>query len=224
MKDIFNYLRENKLEKAFDLLAEMYTQNPNDYSDLVVFMQRYNKLKKDVFMGVISRSEEQLTENKLIYDTVNYLNKFSESNSEQKEPRLEVIKDIILENSLENALIELNQLYSEYSKSNYILLAYASLELRKGLNNIGGLQVNQRFTELFEILKENDPLTYKTTFCLMLIYKLDYYDFWELPLPVDYIFKYNSYIGPSRLIKEFLVKMKISSKAKKEVKFIHKAM
>jgi len=224
MKEIFNHLRDNELERAFDLLAKMYTRNPDDYSDLVVFMQRYNKLKKDVYMGVISRSEEQLTENKLIYDTVSYLNKFSRPNSEQKEPRLEVIKNIILENSLENAFIELNQLYSEYSKSNFILLAFASLELRKGLNNIGGLQVNQRFTELFEILKENDPLTYKTTFCLMLIYKLDYYDVWELPLPVDYIFKYNSYIGSSRLIREFLVKMKLSSKARKEVKFIHKAM
>lgn len=224
MEDIFNYLKANELNKAFDLLAKVYSQKPNHYSDLVVLINRYNKLKKDVFMGVIAHKDEQVTENKLVYDTVNYLNTFLSPELEKKEPRLEVIQEIILDNPLEEAFIELDYLSSEYPESRYIPLAFASLELRKGLNKMSGSLVNQRFAELYQVLQENNPMTYKTAFCLMLIYKYDYYDAWELPLPVIFTSKYNSYIGSSQLVREFLVKMKLSSKAKKEVKFIYKSM
>lgn len=97
MEQIFKYLKENELDKAFNLLAKIHDKNPNNYSDLIVLVNRYNKLKKDVFMGVISHNEELIVENKLIYDTTNYLNKFLNAEFEKKEPRLEVVLEIILD-------------------------------------------------------------------------------------------------------------------------------
>lgn len=222
MKAILELLGERKLDVAFQLLKNAYQANPKKWKDALILLSRYQKISDDSVKGILSYTDQTIVENNLINDTLKYLQQLESGEESVPEPSLHVVGEIVNENSLEQAIEDFRGLQRDFPGSTLVDLAQSALDIRKGLNTVSRDTVDNGFDRLHKILRTNNTEYYKTAFCLMLVYKIEFYESWNIPLPTHFDFTYNTYIGASLLLRDFLVKLKLSPQAKNEIRNVYK--
>ncbi|MGH1366739.1 MAG: toll/interleukin-1 receptor domain-containing protein [Calditrichia bacterium] len=143
-------------------------------------------------------------------------------NLKSQEYPINKVLNTLRENDIENAEKKLLSIQKDYHECHNIIIGLASIDIKKGLRNLLKTSIDNRVHQLHRILQDLNPETYKTAYCLVIIYKNEFYDVWEVPMPKNTNTKYDNNVRNSPLIKDFLVGMKLSTKSKSEVRKIHK--
>jgi len=60
-------LSDNKIKEAFNKLDSMFSYNSDIQSQIIVIHNQYNKLEKEIILGIISSEEKEKNHNKIVY-------------------------------------------------------------------------------------------------------------------------------------------------------------
>ncbi|MEM9544707.1 MAG: toll/interleukin-1 receptor domain-containing protein [Bacteroidota bacterium] len=207
---LFFILKDTNLDKSsYKELINLWGKNKSGLFSSTASFKMLDQVAinfNDIISAIAQKESEVIDINS--FDRANILLRLDHWIKDLSEPNLELIVNILKHSKYKN--LETDDLIKRYPNSHLVQLFKYALILKKGINLLTRTISFQAINDLTEILESKETRTYKTAFCLRLIFLEEYYHKWSYTPPeLDY-YTYELTNNKSPFLNDFFIGLKIS--------------